>query len=96
MYQKMGLLKPYVDTTDKGRFDVTGFEADKYMFKVPSLRNVALTEPYMHDGKVKTLKDAIVLMADIQLDKKLTNDEVNKIEKFLKSMSDIKLAKSNK
>ena len=96
MYQKMGLLKPYVDTTDKGRFDVTGLEADKYMFKVPSLRNVALTEPYMHDGKVKTLKDAIVLMADIQLDKKLTNDEVNKIEKFLKSMSDIKLAKSNK
>ncbi len=96
MYQKMGLLKAYADTTDKGRFDITGNEADKYMFKVPSLRNVALTDPYMHDGKVETLKEAIVLMADIQLDKKLTDDEVNKIAKFLESMSDIKLAKANK
>lgn len=96
MYQKMGLLKPYADTTDKGRFDVTGVETDKYMFKVPSLRNVALTDPYMHDGEVKTLKDAIVLMADIQLGKKLTDDEVNKIQKFLGSLSDIKLAKANK
>ncbi|VAX26083.1 Cytochrome c551 peroxidase [hydrothermal vent metagenome] len=96
MYQKMGLVKPYADTTDKGRFDVTGNEADKFMFKVPSLRNVVLTDPYMHDGKVQTLKDAIVLMADIQLGKTLKDDEVNKIEKFLGSLSDIKLAKANK
>lgn len=96
MYQKMGLLKPYADTTDKGIFDISGKETDKYMFKVPSLRNVALTEPYMHDGKVETLKESIVLMADIQLDKALTVDEVSKIEKFLESMSDIKLAKANK
>lgn len=96
MYQKMGLLKPYADTTDKGIFDISGKETDKYMFKVPSLRNIALTDPYMHDGNVETLKESIVLMADIQLDKVLTVDEVNKIEKFLESMSDIKLAKANK
>ncbi|MCK5456236.1 MAG: c-type cytochrome, partial [Melioribacteraceae bacterium] len=96
MYQKMGLLKPYADTTDKGIFDITGVETDKYMFKVPSLRNIALTDPYMHDGAVETLKESIVLMADIQLDKVLTEDEVNKIEKFLGSMSDIKLAKARK
>ncbi len=96
MYQKMGLLKPYADTTDKGIFDISGKETDKYMFKVPTLRNIALTDPYMHDGNIETLKESIVLMADIQLDKVLTDDEVNKIEKFLGSMSDIKLAKANK
>lgn len=95
MYQKMGLLKPYADTTDKGRFDVTGVETDKYMFKVPSLRNIALTYPYMHDGKVNTLKEATVLMADIQLDKNLTDEEAGKIVKFMESLSDIKLAKAN-
>ena len=95
MYQKMGVFKPYADTTDKGRFDVTGNEADMYMFKVPSLRNIALTDPYMHDGRVETLKEAIVLMADIELGKTLTDDEVDKIEKFLESLSDIELAKAN-
>ena len=94
IYQKMGLLKPYTDTTDKGIFDLTGKETDKFMFKVPSLRNIALTDPYMHDGEIETLKESIVLMADIQLDKTLTEDEVNKLEKFLGSMSDIKLAKA--
>ena len=96
MYQKMGLLKPYANTTDKGIFDITGKETDKHMFKVPSLRNIALTDPYMHDGEVEALKESIVMMADIQLDKILTEDEIMKIEKFLGSMSDIKLAKARK
>jgi len=96
MYQKMGLLKPYADTVDKGRFEVTGLENDKYMFKVPSLRNIALTAPYFHDGKVKTLKEATILMADIQLAKTLTDDEANKIVSFLESLSDIKIAKAQK
>ena len=96
MYQKMGLLKPYADTTDKGRFEVTGLENDKYMFKVPSLRNVALTAPYFHDGKIANLKEAALLMADIQLDKKLTDAEVNKIVSFMESLSDIKIAKAQK
>ncbi len=96
MYQKMGLLKAYADTTDKGRFEVTGNENDKYMFKVPTLRNIALTAPYFHDGKVASLKEATILMADIQLGKTLTDDEANKIVKFLESLSDIKLAKAQK
>lgn len=96
MYQKMGLLKAYADTTDKGRFEVTGKENDKYMFKVPSLRNIALTAPYFHDGKVADLKEATILMADIQLGKTLTDDEANKIVSFMESLSDIKLAKAQK
>ena len=96
MYQKMGLLKAYADTTDKGIFDLTGLENDKYMFKVPSLRNIALTAPYFHDGKVADLKSSTILMADIQLAKTLTDDEANKIVSFLESLSDIKLAKANK
>ena len=96
MFQKMGLLKAYADTTDKGRFEVTGLENDKYMFKVPSLRNIALTAPYFHDGKVKTLKEATILMADIQLAKTLTDEEANKIVSFMESLSDIKLAKAQK
>ncbi len=96
MYQKMGLLKAYADTTDKGIFDISGKENDKYMFKVPSLRNIALTAPYFHDGKVANLKDATILMADIQLGKTLTDDEANKIVDFLGSLSDIKIAKAQK
>ena len=96
MYQKMGLLKAYADTTDKGIFDISGKENDKYMFKVPSLRNIALTAPYFHDGKVANLKDATILMADIQLGKTLTDDEANKIVSFFKSLSDIKIAKAQK
>ena len=96
MYQKMGLLKAYADTTDKGIFDLTGLEKDNYMFKVPSLRNIALTDPYFHDGKVEDLKAATILMADIQLAKTLTDDEANKIVSFLGSLSDIKLAKAKK
>jgi cytochrome c peroxidase len=96
MFQKMGLLKPYADTTDKGKFDLTKVEADKYMFKVPSLRNIALTAPYFHDGKVADLKSAVNLMADIQLAKTLTEDETTKLVAFLESLSDIKLAKAQK
>jgi len=95
IYQKAGLIKPYPDTTDTGRFEVTGKESDKFMFKVPMLRNVALTGPYFHDGKTSDLKKAIILMADIQLGKTFTDDEADKIVKFLESLTDINLAKLN-
>lgn len=96
MYQKMGLLKAYADTTDKGRFEVTGNAGDMYMFKVPTLRNVALTAPYFHDGKVANLKEAVKEMANMQLSKVLTDDEANKMVEFLESLSDIKLVKAQK
>ena len=96
MFQKMGLLKPYSDTVDKGKFEVTGKDVDKFMFKVPMLRNIALTAPYFHDGKTANLKAAVITMADIQLAKALTDAEANKIVAFLGSLSDIKLAKAQK
>jgi len=96
MYQKMGLIKPYSDTVDTGRQMVTNNEADKFMFKVPTLRNVELTAPYFHDGAVSSLRESIKIMADIQLGRQLTNLEALKIEKFLSALTDKKLAEANK
>lgn len=86
MYQKVGLVKPY-PTKDLGRYEVTKNEADKYLFKVPSLRNIEKTGPYFHDGKVKTLAEAVELMAWHQLGKKLSKKEVNSIVEFLSSLT---------
>ncbi|MBE7439017.1 MAG: c-type cytochrome [Spirochaetales bacterium] len=92
MYQKMGLINPY-GSTDKGRFDVTKKETDLHVFKVPSLRNVALTAPYFHDGKAATLEDAVRQMAHLQLGKELTEEQTKTIVAFLGSLSDTKLTR---
>lgn len=63
--QKLGLIKPY-KTEDAGRFKVTNNEADKFMFKVPSLRNIAKTGPYLHDGSIATLEEMVRIMAEHQ------------------------------
>lgn len=86
LYQKVGLVKPY-ETTDMGRFDVTGQEADKMFFKVPSLRNIEHTGPYFHDGKVATLDEAITLMGSLQLGKDLTPEQVADIKSFLGALT---------
>ncbi len=86
MYQKLGLVKPY-ETKDLGRFEVTKNEADKYFFKVPSLRNVAETGPYFHDGLVKDLPTAVKLMAAHQLGRDLSDEDVTSIVVFLRSLS---------
>lgn len=83
-YQKLGVLKPYTGK-DTGRMKVTGQESDKYMFKVPSLVNVEKTAPYYHDGSMATLKEAVVDMADNQLNKKLKDEQVEAIVTFLKA-----------
>jgi cytochrome c peroxidase len=90
MFQKIGLVNEY-KTADLGRFDVTKNEDDKYFFKVPGLRNIEKTGPYFHDGKVKTLKEAITLMAYHQLGERLKPNEVSDIEQFLKSLTSKKL-----
>jgi cytochrome c peroxidase len=93
MFQKLGQEKPWDDDEDQGRFDITGKEYDRQVFKVPSLRNVAETGPYFHDGSVKTLKEAVRLMADHQLGISLTDEEVISIISFLNSLTgDIDLA----
>jgi cytochrome c peroxidase len=86
-YRKIGQVNPY-DTKDLGRFELTKKEEDRFVFKVPSLRNVALTEPYFHDGSAATLPDAVSKMAFHQLGKKLNEQEISEIVTFLKALTD--------
>lgn len=88
MYQKMGLVKPFVtDNPDVGRKAITGNDFDKFVFKVPTLRNIELTYPYFHDGSVWDLKEAVMLMADIQLGMGVNEQEAEKITEFLRSLT---------
>lgn len=82
MYQKLGLQKPY-PTQDPGRAKVTGQDSDKFMFKVPSLRNVSKTGPYYHDGSIATLAEATSSMAEYQLGKTLTPEQVADLVAFM-------------
>lgn len=86
LYQRFGIFEHY-ESKSKGRFEVTGKEDDLYYFKVPSLRNIALTSPYFHDGSIEKLEDAVMKMAQHQLGRKLQKDEVEKIVLFLKSLT---------
>jgi len=79
--------KKYDLTKDLGRFEVSKDEKDKNLWRVPTLRNVALTAPYFHNGSVKTLDEAVRVMAKTQLGKDLQSDEVGDIVAFLKSLS---------
>jgi cytochrome c peroxidase len=88
MYQKIGVLHPYPNDKDPGRIKVTNEEWDQFRFKVPSLRNVALTYPYFHDGKAESLESAIKQMAYLQLDKQLSDEDVTSLKAFLSSLSD--------
>jgi cytochrome c peroxidase len=88
MYQKIGLVHAYANTNDVGRIKVTGEEWDQYRFKVPSLRNVALTYPYFHDGQARDLRSAVKQMAYMQLGKELTANEISSLTAFLNSLSD--------
>ena len=72
---------------DKGRFMVTKTPSDEYVFKVPSLRNVVLTAPYFHTGKVWDLRQAVAIMGASQLGIELTADDVDKITAFLTSLT---------
>ena len=88
MYQKMGLYTPYTQKkVSKGREDVTGRDRDRFVYKVPSLRNIELTAPYMHDGQVATLKEAIRLMREHQLGITNGSQSINQIEAFLKTLT---------
>ena len=87
MYQKLGLVRPWADTQDLGRFRVTKQDGDRMMFKVPSLRNVAETAPYFHDGATKTLEEAVQKMAAHQLGRDLPPGDVASIVTFLKALT---------
>lgn len=72
---------------DTGRFKVTNTGSDRYVFRSPSLRNVAVTQPYFHSGKVWKLQDAVRIMASSQLGITATDDEVAKITAFLQALT---------
>ncbi len=74
---------------DTGRYKITHSKADEYVFKAPSLRNIELTPPYFHSGKVWDLKDAVKIMGVAQLGAALTGEEVDKIEGFLKTTTGV-------
>jgi len=93
MFQKFGVLGDYfadrgkVIKADLGRFNVTGQEKDRYVFRVPSLRNVELTSPYFHDGTTETLEQAVNVMVKYQLGRSLKSEQINLIIQFLKTLT---------
>lgn len=93
MFQTLGIVGNYFKDrggsypSDLGRYNVTKREEDKYMFRVPSLRNVELTAPYFHDGTVKTLEDAIKKMAKYQLGRELSKEDITDLTEFLRSLT---------
>lgn len=87
-FQKMGIVEPFKTTnTAEGRFAVTGKDADRFNFKVPTLRNVELTYPYFHDGSADTLAQAVTVMGRLQLGRTYSDEETNKIVAFLKTLT---------
>jgi cytochrome c peroxidase len=72
---------------DKGLAEVTANKADEHLWKVPTLRNIALTAPYFHNGSVKTLEKAVQIMAKLQLDKDLSKEETADIIAFLNALT---------
>jgi len=87
-FQKFGVVEPYKgDSKAEGRAAVTGKDADRFNFKVPTLRNVEMTYPYFHDGAANTLAEAVDTMARIQLGKKFTAEENAKVVAFLKTLT---------
>jgi cytochrome c peroxidase len=93
LFQKFGVMGDYfadrgnITKADFGRFNVTGNPQDKYVFKVPSLRNITLTSPYFHDGSAKTLSEAIAVMAKYQLGRQLSPEQIDLIVKFLTTLT---------
>lgn len=92
MFQKFAVYGNYWDYTkstkiDSGKVKITKLAGDKFVFKVPSLRNIEKTYPYFHDGSVSDLSEAIKVMAKAQLNKDLSDEEVKDIVTFLKSLT---------
>jgi len=92
MYQTMGAMEDYfkdrgdIKDSDMGRYQITGREQDRFVFKVPSLRVAALTAPYFHDGSAKTLNDAVRNMAKYQLGREIAENDIDDIVAFLESL----------
>ncbi|MCK6410294.1 cytochrome-c peroxidase [Thauera sp.] len=87
-FQRMGVVEPYKSSSPaEGRSAVTGIDADRFNFKVPTLRNVELTYPYFHDGEAATLEQAVDTMGRLQLGRTYSQDEIGSIVAFLKTLT---------
>jgi cytochrome c peroxidase len=93
LFQKFGLFYDYfaergnITTADYGRINVTNKETDLHVFKVPSLRNVEVTAPYLHDGQVETLEEAVDIMGKTQLGKTISEGDIELLVTFLKTLT---------
>ncbi len=93
LYQKFGVFYNYIaergdiKKPDYGRINITDRLVDAYVFKVPSLRNIAVTAPYLHDGSAETIEEAISIMGKTQLGRSLSTDEVLYIKAFLNTLT---------
>ena len=93
MFQPFGIIGDYltdrgkITPGDLGRFNVTKNAADRHVFRVPSLRNVAVTAPYFHDGSAQTLEEAIGLMTKYQLGRTLPTEQIQSIAQFLRTLT---------
>jgi cytochrome c peroxidase len=87
MFQKVGVAAKWPNQNDQGRFEITKSESDRMMFKVPSLRNIAKTAPYFHDGSAKTLEEAIELMGRYQIGEELSPKDITAIATWLGSLT---------
>jgi cytochrome c peroxidase len=97
LFARLGVMRPYPgsepdasgagDTGDRGRLDVTGLEQDRFVFRVPSLRNVASTPPYLHDGSLPSLEMVVGVMATYQLGRALDVAQIDDVVAFLASLT---------
>ena len=91
-YEKMGKHADYFEgrdltDADQGRFNVTKDEKDRFRFKVPTLRNIAQTAPYFHDGITQDLSEAVRIMSEKQLREPLTDAEIRQVAQFLRAQT---------
>jgi len=93
LYQKFGVFYDYmaergnITQIDYGRMNTSNRQSDAFVFKVPSLRNVSVTAPYLHDGSARTLEEAIAIMGRTQLGRRLNDNEITLIKAFLNTLT---------
>lgn len=93
LFQELGIFYDYfaargnIKPADYGRMNATNRKQDKHVFKVPSLRNVELTAPYLHDGQAKTLEETVIIMGETELGRTIKRHEVKRIVQFMKTLT---------
>ncbi|MCK9161727.1 MAG: cytochrome c peroxidase [Arcobacteraceae bacterium] len=86
LYSKFGMVE-LIDNTNYGLYNITKDEEDKYYFKVPTLRNIALSAPYFHNGSIDLLYDAVVIMLKYQVGRETSSEDIDKIVEFLHTLT---------